>query len=100
ETDQYQKAVETFKEAIKQTPDDADAQYALGWSYGKLQDYEQAKKSFQETIRIQPDYVYAHYGLGIAYLSLGERNLALEEYKILKELDNEIANLLFDQIYP
>jgi len=100
ETAQYQEAMENFKVAIEQKADDADAYYALGWTYGKLEDYEQAKKAFQEAIRIQPDYIYAHYGLGIAYLVLGERNLALEEYKMLKDLDQKIADQLFNQIYP
>jgi hypothetical protein len=36
----------------------------------------------------------------MSYLALGERSMALEEYKILKNLEQNIANLLFDQIYP
>jgi len=33
------------------------------------------------------------------YLITGDRNLALNEYKILKDLDIDLANKLFDLIY-
>ena len=94
------KGSRNIPESYRKIPDDVDSYYALGWVYGKLRDYEGAKKAFQETIRLEPDYVYAHYGLGIAYLVLGDRGMALEEYKILKSLEQYIADLLFDQIYP
>jgi len=54
---------------------------------------------FKQAIRIDPDNVGAHFGLGLTYLRIGDRNLALNEYKILKELDIDKANELFDLIY-
>jgi lipoprotein NlpI len=50
-------------------------------------------------LRIDPDYAKAHNNLGLAYFLLNDRSSALEEYKILKELDTELANLLFNFIY-
>jgi len=41
----------------------------------------------------------AHYNLGVIYILIGDRNSALKEYKILKELDIDLANKLFDSIY-
>jgi hypothetical protein len=35
----------------------------------------------------------------MSYLKLGERGSAIEEYKILKELDKGLANRLFNLIY-
>jgi hypothetical protein len=40
----------------------------------------------------------AHYNLGVAYLVTGDKDSALEEYKILKTLDAEKANELFKLI--
>ena len=37
--------------------------------------------------------------LSIAYLMLNDRGSALEQYKILKNLDTELANKLFNKIY-
>jgi hypothetical protein len=35
----------------------------------------------------------------MVYLVQGDRNSALDEYKILKDLDQDIADRLFDLIY-
>ncbi|MCK5512060.1 MAG: tetratricopeptide repeat protein [Thermodesulfovibrionia bacterium] len=43
--------------------------------------------------------VEAHHNLGIAYLVLNNRDLALKEYEILKDLDPEIAEKLLNQLY-
>jgi hypothetical protein len=40
----------------------------------------------------------AHYNLGLAYLITGDKGSALEEYKILKTLNAELANKLFNLI--
>jgi hypothetical protein len=47
----------------------------------------------------RPDNAAAHYNLGIAYLSLKNTGDAFEQYKILKTLDKEMANELFNEIY-
>ena len=60
---------------------------------------KEAIDSFKQAIRIKPDYADAHYGLGLIYVLVGDRNSALEEYKILKDLDTKSANRLFDNIY-
>jgi hypothetical protein len=41
----------------------------------------------------------AHYNLGVAYINLKDRGSAMEQYKILKKLDTELANKLFNNIY-
>ena len=51
-----------------------------------------------QAIRIQPDYAEAHYNLGIVYLSVGNKNVAIEQYKILKNLDMDFAAKLFSFI--
>lgn len=48
---------------------------------------------------ILPDYAEAYYNLGITHLAGGDRGMALEEYKILKNLDPQLANKLFNLIY-
>ena len=52
----------------------------------------------KQAIRIKPDDAEAHYNLGRAYLGVGDRGSALEEYKILKDLDKDWANKLFKLI--
>jgi tetratricopeptide (TPR) repeat protein len=60
--------------------------------YGKLGRYAEEIEAYKQAIRIKPDYAKAHYNLGIVYLILGNKSSALEQYKILKNLDVDLAN--------
>ncbi len=53
----------------------------------------------KQAIRINPDDAEAHDNLGIVYHYSNDRNSALEQYEILKKLDAELADKLFNEIY-
>jgi len=61
--------------------------------------YKEAIESFKQAIRINPDDAFAHFNLGLAYFLLNDRDSAMEQYKILKKLDTEMASKLFNEIY-
>lgn len=84
---------------VKRNPHYADAYFQIGYCNGNLGRYTEGIEAFKQAIRIKPDYAEAHYNLGVAYLTLGDKGSALEEYKILKDLDTELANKLFNFIY-
>ena len=92
-------ALEAYKQAIRLEPDDAEAHDGLSVAYGELGRHQEAIEASKQAIRLKPDYARAHFHLGFEYLILGDRGSALEEYKILKGLDQELANLLFKIIY-
>ena len=60
--------------------------------------YKEARDSYKQAIRIKPDNAKAHYNLGYTYVLLNDKASALEQYKILKNLDSELANKLFNMI--
>ena len=91
-------AIKSYKQAIRIKPDNAESHNNLGAAYGKLGRYQEAIESLKQAIRIKPDYANAHNNLGFAYLMTGDKGSALEEYKILKTLDAEQANELFNLI--
>jgi len=93
------KTIEAYKQTIRINPDDAIAHCNLGFAYDQLGFHEDAREAYIQAIRIDPDYAEAHYRLGIDYLLIKDRDSALNEYKILKELDIDLANELFDLIY-
>jgi len=72
----------------------------LGKSYAKLGDNKHAADAFKEAIRLLPDSIGAHFGLGVVHAISGNVSNALKEYKILKNIDKEYADLLFKVIYP
>ncbi|MBU4349483.1 methionine adenosyltransferase domain-containing protein, partial [bacterium] len=90
----YKDAIEAYKQAIRINPDDANAYNNLGIAYGKLSLYKDAIEAHKQAIRIIPDDVHAHYGLGLASFLIGDKSSALNEYKILKDLDINLANQL------
>ena len=71
---------------------------------------KEAIESFKQAIRLDPDNTiearttehtvneFSHYGLGRTFLWMNYRNAAKEQYKILKKLDTELANTLYDYI--
>ncbi len=92
-------AIESYKEAIRIEPDFAEAQYNLGITYDESGLYHEAIEAYKEAIRIKPDYPETHLALGTTYTILDNRGAALEEYKILKEINKEMARKLFELIY-
>lgn len=97
--DLYKEGIEAMKQAIRINPDNAEYHYALGLSYLNIRDYDKSAESFRQAIRLKPDYIDAHYALGLYYLALGDKGSTLEEYKILKTLNLQKANELFNAIY-
>ncbi|MGD1041551.1 MAG: tetratricopeptide repeat protein [Sedimentisphaerales bacterium] len=97
--DRYQDGIESYKQAIRIKPDYAYAHNNLGIAYGELGRYQDAIEAYKQAIRINPDLAEVHYNLGHTYLRVGDKSSALEEYKILKTLDVEKANELFNLIY-
>ncbi len=97
--DMYKEAIESHKQAIRINPDSFETHSNLGAAYAKSGMYKEAIESLKQAIRIKPGYANAHLGLGVTYFLIKDRALALEEYKILKELDKEMANTLFNLIY-
>ena len=99
EKGQYDLAIASFKEAIRLNPEDAEMHFYLGAAFHRKGQWDAAIASLNEANRLRPDDAWTHHGLGFAYLAAGNRERALEEYKILKELDQEMAQRLFDAIY-
>lgn len=94
-----QESIDAFKQAIRTKPDYAKAYNDLGVAYGKLGRYQDSIETLRQAIKIKPDYAEAHYNLGITYMITGSKDSALQEYKILKNLNSELANNLLSSIH-
>jgi tetratricopeptide (TPR) repeat protein len=95
----YHEAIKANEAVLRIKPDFAPAYNNMGLVYDKLGQPLDAVKAYKEAIRVEPDYVSAHFNLGAALLQKGDKTGALDEYKILKKLNKEAADKLFDKIY-
>ena len=59
----------------------------------------EAIEALKQAIRINPDDADAHYNLGLFYSLSNDKDSALEQCEILKRLDPELADKLFNLIY-
>ena len=95
----YQDALKANQEVLRIDPEFAPAHNNIGRLYNMLGNEDLEIEAYKKAIRIAPDYASAHYNLGMALLQTGDKAAALDEYKILKALDKQSANQLFNQIY-
>jgi tetratricopeptide (TPR) repeat protein len=103
----YKGAIKAFEQAISFNPQNAVTYKWLGMSYMRLGEnpvttfpefLEKAVEAFSKALSISPDLVEAHYYLGLTYVALKRIDAAEHEYKILKNLDRELAGSLLSEI--
>ena len=99
QVEDYEKALPCFEKAAKENPNYADAYRQIGDCNGELGRWNEAIKAYKQAIRIVPDYALAHFSLGVVYVAVGDKNAAFDEYKILKDLNQDMAKKLFALIY-
>jgi tetratricopeptide (TPR) repeat protein len=99
ELGRYREAIEAQKKVIQLKPEYAPAYFNIGLAYGELGQRSKEKEALRQTIRIDPSYAPAHYQMGLAMLRDGNRPAAMDEYKMLMDLDGALAKKLFDKIY-
>jgi tetratricopeptide (TPR) repeat protein len=84
--EQYREAIEKFKDAVKQKPEDAQIWCSWGVALVELQEYQEAVEKFQKALDVAPDFVPALYGCGFALTALGRKEEASEKFKKANEL--------------
>jgi tetratricopeptide (TPR) repeat protein len=94
----YQEAIEVYQQAIRIKPNDAISYNNLGAAYSNLGRYQEAIAAYQQAIKIKPERADTHLSLGLTYVKIGDTASATKEYEILKTLDIEMANKLFNRI--
>lgn len=94
----HDKAIKAFEQVVKIKPDFVYAHYNLGIVNYNLKRYRQAAKSYERALELKPGLAEAHYGLGLAYFSLGEITATEKQYKLLKPINEKLAQMLADVI--
>ncbi len=71
--------------------------FEKGLALSKAKKYKEEIEAYKQAVNIKPDYSEAHFNLGLSYIILGDRDSALAEYKILKDLDPQMAKNLYEK---
>jgi len=95
----YNDALKANREVLRIDSEFAPAHNNIGMVHRILGHADLEIEAYKRAIRIDPGFASAHYNLGAALLQSGDKAAALNEYRILKDLDKQSANQLFDQIY-
>jgi len=96
---QYQEALKAHKKVIGIEPGFAPAHYNIGLIYGQLFKFDEEMAAYIQAIRVDPYFAPAHFKLGERYMANGDKSASLGQYKILMDLDRDMANRLFQLIY-
>jgi protein O-mannosyl-transferase len=91
-------AISHYHEALRIRPDNIDTHINIGValvSYGKI---KEAASHFIKVLRIKPDHPEAHFYLGSIYVIIQRKDLAMNEYKVLKKLHPDLAKILLTRI--
>ena len=95
----YISSQDAINSALMRKPDYSFAIYVQGLIFTKLHDDDAAIKNFLEIISIMPDHFEAHWELANAYVRIGDRDKAVEHFKIVADNGNEkIANEAIEYI--
>lgn len=92
-------ALGAYQNVVRIDPHNAAAYYNLGQIYLSMHLKKEAKEAFLNAVKNKPDFAEAHYGLGTVYVMFNNIAAAIEEYKILVDLDRGLAYRLFGKIY-
>jgi len=82
-TGRFDKAANSFREAIILSPSSAEAQNSLGEALGELKQYQSALRAFQQAVNLDSSFVRARYNMGVTYERLGQMKYAEFVYRIL-----------------
>jgi tetratricopeptide (TPR) repeat protein len=90
----WEEALSYFKKTIELNPTFAHGYLGLGITYNILGSNDKAMKALKRAVLIDPRFAQAHHALALCYLRNGDRASALAEYKILRDLDPDLADQL------
>ena len=93
---QYDKAVESFKQAIKLNPNSAAAHHQLGSAYGKMGRVADALEPLKTAARLDPDNALTRLNLGITYGNLRRPDDAVAELNAAKQLSPKDARIYIE----
>lgn len=93
----YQSAIADYDQALKMSPQDAEAYYGRGAARLELGDYRGAIADYNQVLRINPQDADAYYNRGVAHYSLGSDQAAIEDWSQAVRINPNLAEAYGDR---
>jgi Flp pilus assembly protein TadD len=90
-------AIRAYKQALRLRPNSVEAYNKLGDAYYYASNFGEAIAAYRQAARLRPDLGEAFYNLGMTYLEIGDRNAALDQSRLLRQLDAELYQKLINE---
>jgi tetratricopeptide (TPR) repeat protein len=90
----WEEALTYFKKTIELSPTSAQGYLGLGVTYDILGFNDKAMEALKKAVLINPKFAQARHALALCYLRNGDRESALAEYEVLRDLDPDLADQL------
>jgi Tfp pilus assembly protein PilF len=87
--------LKALQQAAAANPRDERLRFDLALVYLQLGRYQDATSTLKEVVRFNPANALAHYHLALIYCTIGDPEAAVEEYAVLKTLDQRLAEQIF-----
>jgi tetratricopeptide (TPR) repeat protein len=91
---QFDQAVEAYKNAIEINPNNASFYHSLGDAYFELKKWDEAISSYKKAIDLNPNFSWSYYNLGRSFVHKGELDAAISAYKKNNKYRSKISSML------
>lgn len=89
--DDAKQAIDAIEKAIKLNSDYGYAYNEIGTAYLHLNKVKEAAEAFEQALLYYPNGVEARYGLVMVYIELGDKEAAMQAYRLLIETVESMA---------
>ena len=93
------RALPAYKEVLRVDRYNLEGALGAGRNMVAIRKRTQAVALYKKVMKKHPGEARLHFALGMAYNEMSEVNYAFEQYKILKDKDEELAQILYDAIF-
>ncbi|HZH33193.1 MAG TPA: trypsin-like peptidase domain-containing protein [Pyrinomonadaceae bacterium] len=90
-------AIRAYKQALRLRPNSVEAYNKLGDAYYYASNFGEAIAAYRQAARLRPDLGEAFYNLGMTYLEIGDHSAALDQSRLLRQLDAELYQKLINE---
>ena len=98
-TEQWSKAKDIVVQLLLDNPNDAAVHMALGYIQYRRGKFDDAIASFRRALEIDPSLDKAHFNLAVALLAKKRRDESLDQYRLLRSSNPELADELYKMIF-